>query len=171
MTGKTETAQKEFVISRTLNAPRDLVWKAWTQAEHMKQWFTPKGYTGRIAKMDFRPGGRYLYCLQDPEGKDMWGKMDYREIQEPERIVYINSFSDAEGNSTRHPLSPDWPLEMLSTVTFEEQGDKTLITIHWLPFNATEAEEKIFEEGRPSMTEGWTGTLDQLEEYLSNQSL
>ena len=131
------------------------------------QWFGPKGFTMRTAKLDLRPGGIFHYCLRSPEGKDMWGKFVYREIVAPERIVLVNSFSDEKGGLTRHPMSPTWPLEMLSTTTLTEQVGKTTITVQWEPLNATEEERKTFNTGRDSMQMGWTGTFDQLAEYLA----
>jgi uncharacterized protein YndB with AHSA1/START domain len=159
--------QEDFVISRVFDAPRDLVWKVFTDPGHMKNWWGPKGFAVRFSKMDFRPGGSYLYGMRSPEGHDMWGKFVYREIVAPERIVLINSFSDEKGGLTRHPMSPTWPLEMLSTFTFAEQDGKTTLTIRWSPYNATEEERKTFDEGRPSMNQGWGGTLGQLEAYLA----
>jgi uncharacterized protein YndB with AHSA1/START domain len=158
--------ERPFVISRTFNAPRDLVWKAWTEREHM-QWWGPKGVTIHHAKLDLRPGGTFHYGMKTPEGREMWGKWAIREIVKPERLVFVNSFSDADGGLTRHPMSPHWPLELLSTVTFVAQGDKTLLTIQWLPLNATEIERKTFDESHESMKNGWGGTLDRLAEHLS----
>jgi len=162
-----KAADQEFVISRVFDAPRDLVWKAFTDPEHMKHWWGPKGFTVRVAKMDFRPGGSYHYCMRSPDGKDMWGKFVYREIVAPERIVFINSFSDENGGLTRHPMSPTWPLEMLSTFTFTERDGKTTFTVRWTPYNATDEERKTFDGAHGGMTQGWTGTLDQLAEYLA----
>jgi uncharacterized protein YndB with AHSA1/START domain len=103
-----------------------------------------------------------------PDGTDMWGKMAYREIDAPKRLVFINSFSDPKGGVTRHPWSPNWPLQMLSTITFEEQaGGKTKVTVVWTPADgSTELERKTFDEGRASMTQGWSGTMGQLTAYL-----
>ena len=157
----------EFVITRVFDAPRDLVWKAFTDPEHMKHWWGPKGFTVKVSKMDLRPGGVYHYCLRSPDGQDMWGKFVYREIDAPKRIVFVNSFSDEQGNLTRHPLSPTWPLEMLSTVTFAEHEGRTTLTVQWVPLNATESERKTFDTSHDSMQQGWTGTLDQLAAYLS----
>jgi uncharacterized protein YndB with AHSA1/START domain len=156
-----------FVITREFDAPRQRVWKAWTEAERLKQWWGPAGFKVHTCKVDLRPGGVFLYGMKAPDGSDMWGKFVYREIVAPERLVFIVSFSDPKGGVTRHPSSPDWPLEMLSTVTFREQGGKTKITVQWLPHDSsTELERKTFEEGRPSMHQGWTGTLDQFADYL-----
>jgi uncharacterized protein YndB with AHSA1/START domain len=159
-------AEHPFVISRIFNAPRDLVWKAWTEREHM-QWWGPKGVSIHHAKLDLRPGGTFHYGMKTPEGREMWGKWVIREIVKPERLVFVNSFSDADGGLTRHPMSPHWPLELLSTVTFVAQGDKTLLTIQWLPLNATDIERKTFDEGHESMKNGWGGTLDRLAEHLA----
>lgn len=156
-----------FVISREFNAPRELVWKAWTEPERMKEWFGPKGVTSRYAKMDFRPGGSYHYSQVTPDGKEMWGKAVYREIIAPEKIVWVQSFSDKDGGFTRHPLSPTWPLQMLTEAMFSERGGKTTVTIKWLPLDATNEELQTFDGARGGMTQGWAGTFDQLTEYLA----
>ena len=161
------TAAEDFVISRVLDAPRELVWKVFTDPEHLKRWWGPKGFTARTAKMDFRVGGMYHYCMTSPDGHEMWGKFVYHEIVPPERLVFVNSFSDENGGLTRHPMSPSWPLETLSTFTFDEKDGKTLFTIRWSPLNASQTERKTFEEGRKGMQQGWGGTLDQLEAYLA----
>jgi uncharacterized protein YndB with AHSA1/START domain len=163
----TATQSKDFVISRVFDAPRDPVWQCFTDAERMKQWWGPKGVKIVKSDMDLRPGGTYHYGMEMPDGKVMWGKFVYREITPPERIVFINSFSDEKGGVTRHPMSPGWPLQLLSVFTFEEQpGGKTKFTIRWSPHNATALEQQTFDAGHASMTGGWSGTLDQFEAYL-----
>ena len=158
----------DFVISRVFDAPRELVWKCFTDPERMKQWWGPKGFTVIDSEMDLRPGGTYHYGMQAPDGAAMWGKMVYREIVPPERMVFINSFSDEAGGITRHPMAPTWPLEMLSIFTFEEQpGGKTKFTVRWSPHNATEEERKTFDAGHDSMQQGWGGTMEQLDAYLA----
>ena len=160
---------KPFEISRVFDASRDKVWKAWTEADRLKQWWGPKGFTVAQLKIDLRPGGTMLYCLRTPDGNEMWGKFAYREIKAPEKLVFINSFSDAKGGVTRHPWSPNWPLQMLSTVSFEEQaGGKTKVTVQWIPADdSSDIERQTFDEGRASMTQGWGGTMDQFAGYLS----
>jgi len=157
----------DFVISRTFDAPRDLVFRVWTDPDHLKHWFSPKGFTVIHANMDLRPGGVYHYGLRMPDGKEMWGKWVFREIVAPERIVVVQSFSDPAGGFTRHPFAPDWPLETLATKTFVERGGRTTFTLRWAPWNATEAERRTFEAGRPGMQQGWGGTFEQLESYLA----
>ncbi|HEY6967218.1 MAG TPA: SRPBCC domain-containing protein [Burkholderiales bacterium] len=159
---------KPFVISRVLDAPRDRVWQAWTEVERMEQWFSPKGFARIAAKMDFRVGGTYHYGMRAPNGQEMWGRFVFREIKKPERLVWVNSFSDKDGGLTVHPMNPLWPRQMLTTVTLEAQGTKTKLTIEWIPLDgSSESEQKTFDDGRQSMNMGWTGTLENLTAYLA----
>jgi uncharacterized protein YndB with AHSA1/START domain len=162
-----KTSTKPFSITRVFDAPRELVFKAWTERERLMQWFGPKGFTMTTAKLDLRPGGNFHYCLRSADGKEMWGKFVYREIVAPERIVWVNSFSDKDGNMTRHPMMPTWPAEMLSTADFVENEGKTTVTITWLPLNPNDEERQVFESMRSGMNQGWTGTFEQLENYLA----
>ena len=157
---------KPFEISRLYDAPRQKVWQAWTEPARLKHWWGPRGFKVHTCKVDLRPGGTFLYGMNAPDGSDMWGKFVYREIKAPEKLVFVVSFSDAQGGVTRHPSSPGWPRYILSTVQFDPQGSKTRVSISWLPHDASDEERRIFEAGRPSMTQGWGGTLDQLEAYL-----
>jgi uncharacterized protein YndB with AHSA1/START domain len=158
---------RAFIISRVFDAPRDVVWKAHSELDALKQWWGPKGFTWVAGSLDFRPGGMFLYGMRSTSGQEMWGRFIYREIVKPERMVYVMSFSDPQGGVTRHFLNPEWPLEMLNTATFTEEGGKTTLTIHSVTINATAHERKIFEDGFGSMQGGYTGTLDQLEAYLA----
>jgi uncharacterized protein YndB with AHSA1/START domain len=168
MNTEMQTKGSEFVISRVLDAPRDLVWKAFTEPERMKEWWGPKGFTVIHSKMDLRVGGTYHYGMKAPNGSPMWGKFVFREIAAPERMVVVSSFSDEAGGTTRHPLHMSWPLEMLSTFTFEDlPGGKTRFTIRWAPHNASAEEQDTFDTHHDSMRMGWSGTLEQLEAYLA----
>lgn len=161
------TVAKPFIISRDLDAPRARVWAVFTDPEHMKGWWGPKGFTVLSSKMDLRPGGFYHYGMRAPDGSPMWGKMRYLEIVPPERIVLINSFSDEAGGIARHPLHASWPLEMMTVLTFEDIGGKTRFTVNWTPHNATADERKTFDDNHDSMRMGWGGTLEQLAAYLA----
>lgn len=162
-----ETYSKEFVIERTLNAPRDLVWKMWTEREHLIHWWGPKGFKVVAATLDLKPGGTFHYGLQAPDGSEMWGIWTFREIVKPERIVMVTSFSDRDGGVTRHPMAPTWPLRMLGTMTLVDQGSKTLIINRAVALNATDEERATFEGGFESMKQGFGGTWDQLAAYLA----
>lgn len=165
--GTEGAAQEPFTISRTFEAPRALVWKAWTEADRLRHWWGPKGFVVRHCTLDLRPGGRFHYSMASPAGQEMWGKFVFREVVAPERLVFVNSFSDKDGNTVPPPFSDPWPVEMLSTVTFAEVGDRTEVVVRWIPLNATEAERHTFEKGRDSMRQGWTGTFDQLAGHLA----
>jgi len=158
-----------FTVTRQFDAPRELVFKAWTECEHLMQWWGPKGFTMRVCRVDLRPGGEFHYCLRSPDGHDMWGKFVFREIVAPERLVYVVSFSDEKGGVTRHPMARTWPLEMLNTVTLSEQSGRTTITLAATSINATEEERKTFRDGFDSMRQGWGGTMDQLTAYLAKK--
>ena len=159
---------RPFIISRVFDAPRERVWQSWTEVERLEQWWGPKGFVVTHCKLDLRPGGLMHYCLRAPDGSDMWGRFAYREIAKPERLVWINSFSDKDGGVTVHPMMPGWPREMHTTVTFKDLGSKTEVTVAWVPVEgSTELERQTFEAGRPSMTMGWTGTMEQFDAYLA----
>lgn len=158
---------RPFVISRTFNASLAKTWKAWTDRTELMQWFGPKGFTMTTANLDFRPGGSFHYGLEAAGGHKMWGKFNYREIEEPRKIVLVNSFSDEAGGITRHPMSTTWPLEMLSTSTFTEVDGKTTVTIEWFPIDPTPEERQTFENAHDGMRQGWGGTFDQLAEFLA----
>jgi uncharacterized protein YndB with AHSA1/START domain len=158
---------KPFVISRVFDAPRDRVWKSWTEAERLKQWWGPAGFKVHTCKVDLRPGGVFQYGMTAPDGTDIWGRFTYREIKAPERLVFIVSFSDAKAGVTRHPWDPNWPLETHSTVLLDEQGGKTKVTVQWTPAEgSTEVERAAFDKGRDSMKQGWGGTLEQFADCL-----
>lgn len=164
--GGVRAATEPFTISRTFDAPRSLVWKAWTEPDRMIQWWGPKGSTIKSVKMDMRPGGINHYCMSFM-GNEMWGRMVYREISPESRMVWINSFSDPEGGIGRHPMNPNWPEQMLTTLTLDEKDGKTTVSIEWIPLDATRTEIDTFDAGRASMNGGWSGTFDQLAEYLA----
>lgn len=157
---------KPFIISREFAAPRDLVWKVWTDRDHFMRWFGPKGMIGHLVQFDLRPGGICHYYMPMPDGKKMWGKAVYREIVPPTKFVWINSFSDENAGITRHPLAPNWPLQLLTVVTFAENAGKTTVTVNWLPIDADDDERRVFNDNLASMNGGWGGTFDQLGTYL-----
>ena len=106
-----QVGEFEFVISRVFDAPRDLVWKAWTEPDRLLKWWGPRGFDILSTKVDLRVGGIFLYHLRSPQGLEIWGKFVYREISPPKKLVYINSFSDPAGGTTRAPFfDGKWPL-------------------------------------------------------------
>lgn len=159
-------AGQEIVITRLVDAPREVVFKAWTQAERLKQWWGPQGFTTPFCAVDLRPGGVFLYCMQSPEGRDIWGRGVYRDIVVPERIVYSDTFADADGNPvspTHYGMSAGHPAETLVTVTFTAHGHRTQVTVRQaVPESVPE---------RSGIKQGWTEMLDRLAGELANASM
>ena len=144
-----ETPLTPFSISRTFDVSRDVLWQCFTDVTHLEKWWGPKGATIVSATMDFRPGGTFHYGMQMPDGLEIWGRFRYREIVPRERTVQVNAFSDPQGGLTRHPLAPQWPVEMLSTFTFADAGPgRTTFTVTWTPMYPTPEEAAAF-EGNP----------------------
>jgi len=156
-----ERGKQDVIITRIFDAPRELVWKAWTDPKHFKRWWGPKDFTSPYCKIDFRVGGKYLNCMRSPEGKDYWSTGIYKEIIPLERIAYTDSFSDAEGNvvsATHYGMSADFPLVTLVTVTFEDYGGKTKMTLSHVDLPAGEMSEQT--------GAGWNESFDKLAESL-----
>lgn len=155
--GTTQQAAPGLVITRIFNAPRELVWQAWTDPAHFQRWWGPKGFAAPFCKMDLRVGGKYLFCMLSPEGQDYWSTGIYREIVPLERIVYTDSFADEHGNPvppSYYGMGDDWPAEFLITLTFEAQQGKTKFTLHHAGIPAGDMGEMA--------NAGWNESFDKL---------
>ena len=159
----------EVLLTREFNAPRELVYKVWTEPDHFGKWWGPKGFSLEISRMDVRPGGLFLGCQKSPDGMSMWGKFVYQEVNAPEKLVYVQSFSDEEGNTIRAPFNPNWPLEIINILTFAEENGKTTVTFIGGPLNASEEEQAAFDAMKPMVKQGFAGTFEQLDQYLASQ--
>ena len=159
--------ERELVITRVFDAPRELVWQAFTESSRLAQWWGPMGCTMQVHSLELRPGGVFQYAMRSPDGHVEWGRFVYRDIQAPERMVFVNSFCDEKGTIIRAPFSPTWPLEILNTVTFTETNGKTTVTLRGGPINATEEELETFWNAQDSMRQGFSGTFDRLAVYLA----
>ena len=160
-TKSTTRTEHEIVITRTFNASRELVWRAWTEPEQIKKWWGPQHFTAPVAKVDLRVGGTYLYCMRDEEGKDYWSTGTYREITPMDRIVATDSFADEQGKivpSSYYGLE-GMPEEMLVTTEFSDDGAGTRVTLHHRGMPAGEIAEMA--------TEGWNQQLDKLAALLA----
>jgi uncharacterized protein YndB with AHSA1/START domain len=159
----TNPAQQELVITRVFDAPRELVFEAWTEPIHFVRWWGPMGYTTPLCTIDLRPGGVMHTCMRSPEGREVWSKGVFREIVVPERIVPTDSFADGEGNvvwPTHYGMSPEWPLETLLSVTFEEHaGKKTKLTLRHAGIPSG--------TDRDGAKQGWMETVESLAKYLA----
>jgi uncharacterized protein YndB with AHSA1/START domain len=156
-----------LTLTRVFAAPRALVFKAWTEAERLAQWWGPKGFDLHVASFDLRPGGVFHYSIQPPNGQALWGKFVYREIVAPERLVFVSSFADSAGAIIGNPWAPIWPREVLNNLVLSEQDGKTTLKIWGGPLNATEAEIAAFAAARSSLEQGFSGTFAQLDAYLA----
>jgi uncharacterized protein YndB with AHSA1/START domain len=153
----------DLIIMRVIDAPRRLVFKAWTDPVHLMRWWAPNGCTTPFCRVDLRVGGKFHFCMRMADGHEIWGLGIYREIVEPERIVYVDTFADAEGNivpPSHYGMSAGHPSETVVTVTFSEHDGKTKLTLrHSVPGSFAE---------REGMQQGWSQMLDRLSEELVN---
>ncbi|SFE61252.1 Uncharacterized conserved protein YndB, AHSA1/START domain [Paenibacillus catalpae] len=159
----------QFEITYTFNAPRELVFKVFTESKHLQNWWGPKGWTFHVAKADFRSGGVFHYSQKPADGDIMWVKFVYSEIVAPEKIIYTSFFSDEEGNIVRAPFDANWPLKTLNSMTFIEGEGTTTLSMIVAPESPTEEELKTFEASQEIVQEGFTGTFNQLSEYLTKK--
>jgi uncharacterized protein YndB with AHSA1/START domain len=142
-------ATREVVITRVVDAPHRLVFDTWSKPEHLARWWGPKGFTLPACEMDFRPGGAYRFVMRGPDGRDYPFHGVYREIVEPERIVFTAIIDNAPGN------------ELLTTVTFAEHGGKTRLTVQ---------QTVPTEPYARGQKQGWTESLERLADYLAKET-
>lgn len=154
---------QELIMQREFDAPKERVFRAFAEAEHLKNWWGPRGWELTVCNIDFRPGGVWHYCMKcmdesqgDFYGYESWGKGVYGEIEEPERIVYTDYFSDAEGNETE-----EMPSSRI-TMRFEEEDGRTRLISH-ARYDSGEALRTVLDMG---MEQGIAETWDRLDEYL-----
>ena len=145
-----KTTEHVLVLKRTFDAPRPILFRAWTQPESLVHWFGPQGCTLVSHSFDVRPGGAYRCCLRSADGTDHWLRGTYREILAPERLVFTHGWEAEDGSVAN---------DTLVTVTFAEAAGRTQLTLHQAFFDTV--------DGRDSHGEGWTEALDRLIEHLS----
>lgn len=166
---KAQSPEKALVISREFSAPVAAVWKAWTDAAQLANWWGPKEMKLEVIKADIRAGGFFHYAMKAP-GHTMYGLSVYRELVAPTRLVWVNSFADESGKVARAFFSKEFPLEVLNTVTLSEKGAGTMLNLRSAPINATPEERAFFEGMFKSMEQGYGGTLDQLAGHLAGKA-
>jgi uncharacterized protein YndB with AHSA1/START domain len=167
---KQSSGKEQFVINRSFDAPLDMMFDMWTKPEHFSKWLPPMGMEMEFIRADIKAGGSGFYVMTG-NGIKMYGRIEYLEIRRPDRIVYKQQFCDEHENISRHPMVPVWPATMLSTVTLAAEGpDRTRVTVVWEPDGPTTKEElKAFIDMRGSMTQGWSGSFDKLEDRLARK--
>ncbi len=141
-------------ITRIFDAPRHLVWRAWTDPKMMAQWFGPRGFTTSVPVLDLRVGGALRIVMHGPDGNDYPAACEFREVVAPERLVFVNNAVDKDGKVL---------LEGLTTVAFAEQGGKTTMTLHTYAVGRVPVAKQML----AGMEAGWTQTIDKLGELVA----
>jgi uncharacterized protein YndB with AHSA1/START domain len=147
----TDPVERALIIERVFDAPRELVFKCWTEPEHLARWIGPKDFSSTILACELRKGGNYRTHMRGPDGQDHWQHGVFSEIVPPERIVRTYCWTDADGRPTRP--------ETLLTVTFADLGGRTGLTLHQAVFESVTACD--------DHRRGWSSSLDKLAEYIA----
>lgn len=157
-----------FEINRSFETPIDIMFKMWTEPEHVAKWSAPAGFTMKYKHVDLKEGGKSFYSMSNGKEMTMYGRCQYIEIHKPDRIVFTQQFCDENENVARHPMAASWPESMRTTIKLTaEAQNRTRVTITWEEDGKWSPEElETFINARAGMTGGWTGSLDKLEEYL-----
>lgn len=154
-----------FVMERDFNAPRDLVWQTWTQAQHLAHWYGP-GVETVIHELDVTPGGVWLNEMKMGE-RSGYQRSEYTEVSPPDRLVMLMSTTDENWQPTSNPMMPDWPATLLTVVTFEDLGGRTRLRLEWSPHEASAAEIACFANAVENLGKGWGAGMDLLEQLLA----
>ena len=158
MTKNAVSETERMVVTRVFDAPRELVWKAWTDPKYVMQWWGPKGFTAPFCEMDFRVGGKFLYCMRAPDGQEFWNGGEYHEIVLHEKIVFSMYFSDSKGNKVE-PAQLGIEHEAIEgacdVTLFEDLGDGRTKLTHI----GNEPMDSARDSGQ---LEGWNEQLDKV---------
>lgn len=150
-----------YRLERMFDAPRELVWRTWTEPDLVTRWYGP-GVESIVHKMDVRPGGVWLHEMKWG-GNSMYQKAEYLEVSRPERLVWIHvSATDPDWNEIANPQQPDWPRKLHTTVSFSDSGGKTAMELLWVPHDASAAEIAFFRSALDSMGQGWGRGMEAL---------
>ncbi|PCJ36267.1 MAG: type III effector protein [Cellvibrionales bacterium] len=155
----------EYKLDRTFDAPRELVWRAWTDPEILNRWYGPNIET-IIHQFDLKPGGSWLNEMKMGGNSD-FSKMVFQEVTPPKKLVWHHCSTDANWVVASSSMMPNWPRKLLTTVLFEEKGDKTSVCLTQVPLDATDAEIACFAEAMANMDHGWGAGYTILDEIFS----
>jgi uncharacterized protein YndB with AHSA1/START domain len=153
ITQKAPYGERTVTLTRLFDAPRELVWRAWTDPKHLAQWFGPRGFTSSVSELDVRVGGGLRIVMHGPDGNDYPMKGVFREAVRPERLVFSNIAIDNDGHHR---------LEGETTVTLQDEGGKTRLTLHTYAKGLVPIAPQML----AGMEVGWTQSIDKLEELL-----
>jgi uncharacterized protein YndB with AHSA1/START domain len=153
------TTDRDIIITRQFDAPRDLLWKVWTEPAHVEKWWGPEGFSTKVNELDLKPGGRSSYVMIGPDGTEYPGNGVFKEIVEGQSFTTTDEFGEEFDSK-----GADLPQGMVLTVTFEDLGDRTGVTLHIA--HPTPEDRKKHEE--MGVIDGWNSSLDCLERYLAD---
>lgn len=162
---------KDLKFERTFDTPVELVWKMWTEPESIKKWWGPKYWSSPAANIDFKVGGKYLLAMRGAMGPGQpeittWSGGTYKEIVPMKKIVVMDHFADEHGNlipAAKYGLPESFPMESEITISFEDLGGKTKLTVYYP--NIEGIEGMMLE----NMTQGWNQSLDKLSQALASK--
>ena len=157
-----------FKMTREFDAPKDLVWRAWTEADLVQRWYGP-GVETVIHEFEVRPGGLWLNEMRMGE-RSMNHRMEFTEVSPTDRLVFLMSNADENWNVTANPMMPDWPRTLLTTVTLEDRDGGAFLTLNWDPHEATDAERAAFAAAASDFNKGWGAGMNIIEEILTELS-
>jgi uncharacterized protein YndB with AHSA1/START domain len=152
-------------IVREFNAPKAVVFDAFSTAEAFAEWWGAAGMPVTVAYFDFKPGGKVHYKMKG-NGQIMWGVLNYKNIVRPDLLEFVSSFSDETGSICKSPFPIEFPLEIFNRLSFEESNGITTLILSGHPINATAEQESTYYSMIDNMNQGFAGTLNQLEAYL-----
>lgn len=150
-----DTSDREIVMERVFNAPRELVFKVWTDPEHVKKWFGPEGFTNTILEMDVRPGGTWRFIMHGPDGRDFPNKVVFTEVVKPELLTYTHTDDSGSAEGISFEV----------TVRFEDQGNQTKLVMRSV-FQSAEILDYL--KKNFYVVEGGIQHLNCLEKYLKS---
>jgi uncharacterized protein YndB with AHSA1/START domain len=151
--------KKELKVERVFDAPRDLVWKAWTDPDQLAAWWGPRGWATTNYKFEFKPGGMWHYCMRGPDGMESWGRGIFKEIVAPERFSYVDEFSNPDGG-----VDENMPGSIFIENVFEDLGGSKTKLVSRSELQSAEQLKSLVEMG---MLQGLTETWDRLAEFLA----
>jgi uncharacterized protein YndB with AHSA1/START domain len=161
-------SNNSFTITHEFNAPVEKIFDAWTNPDHLKNWFAPKAYSIVYTKADIRENGECHYCIKSKGGLELWGKIFYKDFIPPARLSYTQVYSNEKGGIEPHPMIKDFPVEVFTTVMLDEKDGVTTLDLTWQPVNASVEQITRFIDETFELSQEWGGMFEQLENYLVN---
>jgi uncharacterized protein YndB with AHSA1/START domain len=154
-----------YVLDRVFDAPREMVWKTWTDPALLSRWYGPRAET-IVHRLELRPGGLWLVEMRWG-AKSMFQRIEYTEVVPPERLVWLHANADADWNIAPSPMMADWPRVLLTTVTFAADGARTRLRLTWVPHEASAAEIACFAAAIGGLDKGWGAGMELLAKLLA----